>query len=179
MISKSRDNQKETSCKRCGSRNSLPLNSIFARLAFSFYLWLNFYFFTGSFTLASLLAWVPLFLPYARRCADCNLKRYELPEFSERNFWVGHHADTYLLAIAPVILVITFLINNFPHTGLERIAYLPSIYVLSGLLIIGYILGFPHHRGEKRALIWTIITVINVVLAVWMYPQEHGAVRFY
>lgn len=162
------------SCSKCKSNNVKQMSSFHARILLSIYVILNFYLFTGGIDHGAWIALIPLFIPYYQICADCKTEIFGLPIVNIRNFWLGNKLDKFLLAMAPSILTITLLILYFPNTGLGRIVYLPSIYLLNSMMVLLYLYKTKTLRGMKNLFSWAIIISVSVILSVGSYPQEYG-----
>ncbi|WP_217283115.1 hypothetical protein [Paenibacillus alginolyticus] len=79
-----------------------------------------------------------------------------------------------LAALVPSLILVFYLLNHFPNTGLGRIIALPFIFVVNAILITIGIIFF--HRFNKPALvsIWITIILLTLVITVLIYPQEYG-----
>ncbi len=84
-----------------------------------------------------------------------------------------------MTTILPVTLIITLLTieimvfgNLFPWTGLKAIIVLPVIYgIFIAIIILGVFLT-RNINSKFRIAIWSIIFLVNSLIAASMYPQE-------
>ncbi|CAH1215285.1 hypothetical protein PAECIP111891_04247 [Paenibacillus allorhizoplanae] len=79
-----------------------------------------------------------------------------------------------LVALIPSLILIFFLLNYFPNTGLGSIIALPFIFVINAaLIIIG--ITFIHRLNQPLiTAIWILILVLTLVVTILIYPQEYG-----
>ena len=96
------------------------------------------------------------------------------PKVKLENLWIGSTPDKYLLAMAPTIVTITLLIMFFPNTGLERILYLPGIYLLNSMIIFIYMNKIRFHNKKLNIISWLLIISVTIIISIWMYPQAYG-----
>ncbi|WP_110930117.1 hypothetical protein [Paenibacillus bouchesdurhonensis] len=161
-------------CSACRSVHVQQKSSVFARLFISIYMVLAFYFFTGEMSYGALIVFISLVIPYWHVCSDCNKSFVGRPRIHWNSLWVGSYLEKYLLALLPSILTMTALILNFPHTGLERIAYLPAIFFMNSLMIVIYLYQSKRFSKTLNLVFGVILLIITVALSVLTYPQEHG-----
>lgn len=161
-------------CSACRGVNVRQRSSILTRLFITIYMFLAFYFFTGDIGYGTLIVLTPLLLPYMYICYDCNTSFFGIPKIKMNCIWVGNDLDKYSLALLPSILIITILIHNFPHTGLGRIVYLPSIFLINSLIIVVYLYLSRKHKGTLNLILWMMIILTTVFLSILTYPQDNG-----
>lgn len=77
-------------------------------------------------------------------------------------------------ALVPSSILVLYLLNCFPNTGLSRIIALPFIIIVNALLITLGLIFF--HRFNKFALvaIWILMILLTLVITILIYPQEYG-----
>lgn len=163
-------------CPSCNSYKIRQTSSTLTRILLSIYIFLSFFFFTGGVYYEALTALIPFIVPYFNICSNCNKTFRRLAPQWDRSSLFGVKTCTtkFLVGLLPSIAVIALLIIFFPYTGLGRIAYLPSIYLLNGIIII---IGLVLTRNLDRTLslvTWVIITLLSLILTVVFYPQEDG-----
>lgn len=161
-------------CSNCQSIHVIHMSSLHTRILLSIYIFLNFYFFTGAIDYGALISLIPFLIPYLYKCTDCKTTFFGMPRVNLKNFWVGNNPDKYLLAMLPTILAITLLILNFPNTGLERIVYLPTTYLLNSVIILLFLYKFSKYIGTMKFISWVLLIVVTVIVSVVTYPQEYG-----
>lgn len=159
------------SCSKCQNTNVIQRSSLLTRLLLSIYIFLNFYFFTGDVDYGAIIALLPLLIPYHHVCMDCDADFWGAPKIRIRNFWLENLSEKYLLAMTPSILTMTILILKFPYTGLERIVYLPAIYVINSIPILIYLLKSSKINGIFNFFLGLFIQLVTVVLSILFYPK--------
>ncbi|GIP36093.1 hypothetical protein [Paenibacillus sp. J2TS4] len=88
-----------------------------------------------------------------------------------RQVWVG--LFKYAVSILPTLLVMYFLIKLFPYTGLERIAALPSIFVINTMVIIcGMAISPKISKQRYRIAMWIGMILLTITISIAAYPQE-------
>lgn len=164
-------------CPSCRSNNLIQKGSKLTRLLIIVYIFLSIYFFTGEIGYGCLWALVPLLFPYKDFCSNCDkVFNSFIPKWNKGYLnTVEDNLKKYLLAMFPSILIITTLIIYFPHTGLGRIVYLPSIFIINSTILLIYIIQLQKlNKPLNRFLSWAIIILLTIFLTVLLYPQEYG-----
>lgn len=163
-------------CPACYSDKIKQTSSIFSRILIAVYIFLAFLFFIGGIHYQSLLAFVPLIIPYKNICLDCNNIFYrKKPKFNKDSVVeVNTSLDRYLVAMLPSILMILLLIIFFPYTGLSRIIYLPFIFLLNSVIIMKCLILTKSYSGTTYLVTWLRIIILTIILTIVFYPQEYG-----
>lgn len=162
-------------CLACQSIHVKQTSSYVTRLLLSIYIFLSFYFFTGSVDYGALIALIPLFIPYRFVCSDCKRYYFRMPVFrGSHNLGIRNIQDKLVLAMLPSMLTITLLVYHFPYTGLQRIVYLVGIYFINSMIIFISLYNSRKLNKTLKLLVWVLTILTTVLFSVLSYPQDSG-----
>lgn len=164
------------SCPECKSNNVIQSGSRLTRILTAFYIFMSFYFFTGAVMVLSVVAIIPLIIPFKNDCSNCNATFYRVMNVKRvRDYRKNNIIDKFILETFPYFFVIVILIGLYPYTGLARIIYLPFVCLIN-TVIITMSLGLQYTLKSKlRFYIREIVTILlTIICAIYFYPQDSG-----
>lgn len=164
------------SCSKCQSNDVIQTGSLLTRVLLSFYIFMCCYFFTGDVMVLSIIAILPLIVPFKHVCSNCNAVFYK-GVTSNKTIVLGERSiiDRVILETFPYFMVIALLISLYPNTGLGRIIYLPMVFLINTIILIfSLALQYKVKTTLQLYIREIVIILFTIVIAVWLYPQDSG-----
>lgn len=124
----------------------------------------------------SVIAVIPLIIQYKNVCSNCNAAFYRVMNlkrvrfFGERNF-----LDKIILETSPYFIIIVALISLYPYTGLDRIVYLPMVFLINTIIItMSLVLQLILKTKLQLYIRGIVIILFTIIIAIFFYPQDSG-----
>jgi len=83
-------------------------------------------------------------------------------------------ATKVLISLIPCLLLLVWLLKQFPHTGLGRIIAVPYIFSTNITLLIVAIMNVKNFKKINSKLVYCIVISLTLVLTISLYPQDYG-----
>ncbi|PZD97292.1 hypothetical protein DNH61_02755 [Paenibacillus sambharensis] len=81
----------------------------------------------------------------------------------------------FCLGLLPSILLIAWLLRQFPHTGLGRIIGVPMAVLVNVVIVIAGIMLSARIDGKAyQYLLWTVVVLLTLAVTLFFYPQDYG-----